>query len=153
MSSKTHGGPGPGAQVHVPLHTGGRETVRITEGELKGDVATVLSRILTISIPGVGNWQTALPVLEALQPRQVLLAFDSDWRKNSHVALALAFALLRARYRLFTEDWHNEPEKGIDDLLAAGKAPTLPSAALAIAAKSRVTARILKGRWPCHATV
>jgi hypothetical protein len=127
--------------------------VRITEGELKGDVATVLSRILTISIPGVGNWQTALPVLEALQPRQVLLAFDSDWRKNSHVALALAFALLRARYRLFTEDWHNEPEKGIDDLLAAGKAPTLPSAALAIAAKSRVTARILKGRWPCHATV
>jgi hypothetical protein len=156
ISSARYGGPGPGAPVHVPLHAGAREQVRVTEGELKADVATVLSGTLTLSIPGVGHWAAVLPVLEGLHPRQVLLAFDSDWRRNAQVAsrlTALAFALMRAGYVLFTEDWHHEPEKGIDDLLAAGKAPARHSAALALAAQSRVTARTLKGGRPCHAAV
>lgn len=38
MSSSKHGGPGPGAQVHVPFHDNPDENaVRLTEGELKAE--------------------------------------------------------------------------------------------------------------------
>jgi hypothetical protein len=129
VSSAKHGGPGPGAQVHVPLHTaapGG--VVRITEGELKADVATVLSDTLTLSVPGVATWRPVLPILEALHPCQVLLAFDADWRTNGHVGQALGqvtAALLQAGYQVETEAWPSAAGKGIDDLLAAGHIPTL----------------------------
>ena len=109
ISSAKHGGPSPGAPVHVPLYEGARgTTVRLTEGELKADVATALSGLLTLSIPGVAMWRKALPVLEALQPQRVLLAFDADWRSNPHVAHALgqaAFALVKAGYEVQVEDW------------------------------------------------
>ena len=109
ISSSKHGGPSPGAPVHVPLYEGARgTTVRLTEGELKADVATALSGLLTLSIPGVAMWRKALPVLEALQPQRVLLAFDADWRSNPHVAHALgqaAFALVTAGYEVQVEDW------------------------------------------------
>jgi hypothetical protein len=53
VSSVKHDGPGPGAQVHAPLHSGlYGDTVRLTEGELKADLATVLSGVLTICVPG-----------------------------------------------------------------------------------------------------
>ena len=69
ISSTKYGGPGPGAPVHVPHHTGmSLEVIRVTEGELKADVATVLTGILTLSIPGVSAWRAVIRVLEQLQP-------------------------------------------------------------------------------------
>jgi hypothetical protein len=54
MSSSKYGGPGPGTPVHVALWDGEDQSVaRFTEGELKADVATALSGIPTVSIPGV----------------------------------------------------------------------------------------------------
>src|SRR5262249_29587763 len=110
ISSAKHGGPSPGAQVHVPLHDGPYgDTVRLTEGELKADIATALSGLLTVSIPGVALWRKVLPVLQLLQPRQVRLAFDADWRTNPYVARALAhgaFALVKAGYAVQVEDWN-----------------------------------------------
>jgi hypothetical protein len=44
------------------------EVIRMTEGELKADVATVLTGILTLSIPGVSAWRAVIRVLEQLQP-------------------------------------------------------------------------------------
>jgi hypothetical protein len=109
ISSAKYSGPTPGAQIHVPLFNGVRgDTVRLTEGELKADVATVLSDTLTISIPGVAIWRKALGVLQNIQPRRALLAFDSGWRTNIHVAQALgqaAFALVDAGYEVAVEDW------------------------------------------------
>jgi hypothetical protein len=138
VSSTKHGGPSPGAPVHVPLYEGARgNRVRLTEGELKADVATVLSGLLTLSIPGVSMWRKALPVLEELRPQQVLLAFDADWRINPQVAHALgqaAFALVKASYEVQVEDWALALGKGIDDLLAAGHTPAWRSSALAFGA-------------------
>jgi hypothetical protein len=135
LSSTRYGGPGPGAQVHVPLHIGAHDVVRVTEGELKADIATALSGMLTLSLPGVAHWAAVVPVLAGLHPRQVLLAFDADWRTNRQVALALghiALALLRAGYALQTEDWAPAQGKGIDDLLAAGGLPARHAATLAL---------------------
>lgn len=129
LSSKAHGGPGPGAPVHVPLWDGPvGETVRVTEGELKADVATVLSGVLTISIPGVSCWRGAIPVLKALGVRSVLLAFDADCHTNFHVINALRqaiTALRRARFSVIQEVWPPECGKGIDDVLAAGYGPAV----------------------------
>jgi DNA primase len=93
MSSRKHGGPTPGACVHVPLYSGQFDVVRLTEGELKADVSTVLAGTLTISVPGVTNYPLALAVLEALQVRRALLAFDADARYKPTVARALAGAM------------------------------------------------------------
>lgn len=152
ISSAKHDGPSPGAQVHVPMHDGIRgDIVRLTEGELKADVATALSGILTVSVPGVAMWRKALPVLELLKPARVLLAFDADWRSNAHVAQALgqsAFALTEAGYTVHVEDWDPALGKGIDDLLAAGHSPALHSSALAFGAALRGQARPWTGNLP-----
>lgn len=113
LSSTRSGGPGPGAPVHVPLTLeDGRdlERVRLTEGELKADLATVLDadRILTLSVPGVGAWRAALPVLEALRAPTVRLAFDRDAWTNPHVARALrdaAAGIEAAGFNLEVERW------------------------------------------------
>jgi hypothetical protein len=150
VSSTKHGGPSPGAPVHVPLSAGVRgDTVRLTEGELKSDIATALSRLLTISVPGVAMWCKALPLLQHLQARQVLLAFDADWRSNPHVAYALgqaAFALVKAGYEVQVEDWDPALGKGVDDLLAAGHTPGQQSSALAFGAGLRGHARAWTGQ-------
>lgn len=126
-------GPSPGTQMHVPLHPedvapAPATTVRLTEGELKADVATCLSRILTLSIPGVGCWRAALPLLEQLQARTVLLAFDADARRNRSVARNLQLAargFADAGLEVRLEVWPEEDGKGIDDLLAGGGSPTI----------------------------
>jgi len=113
VSSVRDGGPGPGAPVHVPTPLeDGRDPdrVRLTEGELKADVATVLDpdRILTVSAPGVAAWRAALPVLAALRPRTVRLAFDRDAWTNPHVARALrdaAAGIEAAGFNLEIETW------------------------------------------------
>src|SRR5262249_29823230 len=104
------------------------------------DIATALSGLLTISIPGVAMWRKALPIVQYLQVRQVLLAFDADWRTNPHVAQALgqaAFALVTAGYAVQVENWDPALRKGIDDLLAAGHPPVRQSSALAFGAAVR----------------
>jgi hypothetical protein len=152
VSSTKHGGPSPGAPVHVPLYEGTRgDIVRLTEGELKSDIATALSRLLTISLPGVAMWRKALPVLEGLRPQQVLLAFDVDWRTNPHVAQALghtALALVKAGYEVQVENWYPALGKGIDDLLAARHTPAVQSVALAFGASVRGQARPWTGQLP-----
>lgn len=91
ISSVKRGGTSPGAPIHVPVFTASdRATCRITEGELKADVATALSGMLTISIPGVNAWRAVLPVLRAMNVKNVRLAFDADYRTNPHVADALS---------------------------------------------------------------
>lgn len=71
-------GPSPGSPVHVPLGIPmTASTVRITEGELKADVAFVLDGTPTIVVPGVTQWRPALPLLETLGARTAVLSFDA----------------------------------------------------------------------------
>ena len=152
ISSTKYGGPGPGAPVHVPHHTGlSLEVIRVTEGELKADVATVLTGILTLSIPGVSAWRAAIPVLQHLQPRTIRLAFDADWRTNPVVARALAaaaMALTTQGWSVVVEVWDPAEGKGIDDVVAAGHRPVLQapvlSHGLSVRAESRVYHRPLR---------
>ncbi len=126
LSSSYHEGPGPGNRVHVPMYQGDTSAVRITEGELKADIATALSGMLTISVPGVSSWRQALPVLNEWKAKAVHLAFDADAKENLNVARALqktAEALGENGYLVKLETWDVRDGKGIDDLLTNGKNP------------------------------
>ena len=116
----------------VPVHTRTPGApVRITEGELKADVATLLSGVLTLSVPGVSAWRRALPLLQQLGVTTVHLAFDADWRQNPHVARALAQAtqaIVDAEYTVAVETWDIAQGKGIDDVLATGYTPVAQEA-------------------------
>jgi hypothetical protein len=152
VSARKHGGPGPGSPVHIPLHPGLNTTlVRVTEGALKADIATMLSGVLTVGLPGVGTWRRAAPVLAQLGAKVARLAFDADASVNLAVARALANLAEDLRAKGFTvevERWGLADGKGIDDLLAAGKKPEVltgdaafaaVSTALAAAARADVT--------------
>jgi hypothetical protein len=140
LSSSRHGGPGPGSPVHVPLGVAAPcPRVRLTEGELKSDVATSLSNLPTISVAGVTNWLPCLDVLRALGAKTIVMAFDADAPEKAQVAQALsscAQALASGGFAVELERWRPE-HKGIDDLLTAGGTPELlcgPDAMAAIRA-------------------
>jgi hypothetical protein len=71
-------GPGCGSPVHVPLGVAARaEVIRITEGELKADVAFALDGTPTVGVPGVTQWKPALPLLKELGAQTVVVAYDA----------------------------------------------------------------------------
>jgi len=111
FSSRKHNGPGAICKVHVPKHTGTSSIlIRITEGELKADIATALTQVLTLSIPGVSMWRSVVPVLRELNAQTVRIAFDSDADTNPIVARALTqtkTALLTEGFQVEVETWKN----------------------------------------------
>lgn len=131
LGRKMSGGAGQINLPHVPIFSGDKlviSVLRITEGELKADIATVLSGILTISFPGVGSWRLTLPIIKHFRPQKVLVAFDSDSRTNRMVVthmLNCITELLNPENGLGIDEvgievW-DSAFKGIDDALAAGK--------------------------------
>jgi hypothetical protein len=122
ISSGTHGGPGPGARDHNPLDKTKRGSlVRITEGELKADVATSKSDIYTIGVPGIGRFASVLASIPASD--EVRLAPDADAVTNPHVARCVLEAIRRARelgLNFVVESWSADAGKGIDDVLKVG---------------------------------
>lgn len=124
-------GPAPLLAPHYPLGAvAGERTVRLTEGRLKGDVATAITGILTIALPGVSCWRPALQELRELGAVRILLAYDADWHRNANVARAMLStmeALLAEGMEVAVEVWDESDGKGIDDLLAGGGAPQVLS--------------------------
>ncbi len=135
-AAPSKGGYGPGSPIHVPLGLSHPlEMVRLTEGELKADSASLLSLKPTIATPGVGSWRRSIPIAKALGASVVLLAFDSDSATKPPVARALAdcaAGLADKGFDVHLELWAAADGKGIDDLLKAGKSPTVVSGAAAM---------------------
>jgi hypothetical protein len=151
-SSAGYGGPGPGAPVHFPLGMPEvTELVRLTEGELKADLIQAQTDLPTVSIPGVGSWRPALAMLKALGCKAVRLAFDADAWDNFTVARALsnsAKALAEAGFAVEMERWDQADGKGLDDLLAVGKAPELLQGEAALQAVRDILAEASAGEEP-----
>ena len=128
-SVKIEGGVGPGSPIHAALGLAPpQRTIRITEGALKADIAARLSGVPTIAVPGVGNWKGTIQVLKDARAETARIAYDADARSNIHVANPLRDlfdALAEAGFRVELEVWDESDGKGIDDLLHAGKTPTV----------------------------
>jgi hypothetical protein len=109
VSSFKHRGCSPGSPVHVPLGiTAPAPLVRITEGELKADIAFALSGVPTISFPGADMWSQVIPVLRELSTTTVRVAFDADCETNQQVArrlLECANGLRAEEFAVELERW------------------------------------------------
>jgi hypothetical protein len=122
-----------GAPVHYPARPDGfdhaRTVLRVTEGELKADVAFDRSGVYTIGLPGVTAWRRALHRICLLVPERVLVAFDwADVQTNFPVYqqwVTFVGGLRDQGLRVAVEIWDDESHKGIDDALAAGEATEL----------------------------
>jgi hypothetical protein len=120
--------------VHYPIIESRGKLLRITEGEIKSDLISLLNATYTISIPGINAWEWALDSVKILKPERVLLAFDADKNKRTStstgadtepfaVAKALSqlyLALKELKIDVVIEDWPEEHGKGLDDVLSAG---------------------------------
>lgn len=131
---------------HWPARLKSNQTltkIRVTEGELKADIASNISNIYTISMPGVGLWREAMKEIDSLKEKPTVhLAYDSDKDREHHpeygtgktgeegkeggsylVARSLIefYSELELNgYKVVVEDWDAKEGKGIDDVLAAG---------------------------------
>ncbi len=151
-AGKDRRGPGPGKPlpIHVPLFKGDRSTVRITEGALKADVATILSGTLTLGTPGLA-WRGVVAVLRQLEAKTARVAYDADASTNPNVAHCIqgvAANLQAEGFVVELELWDIADGKGIDDLLAAGKTPTV----LTGAAVDEAVAKIVTEAAACMPT-
>lgn len=128
----TRGGPSAGTPVHCPYTPPSNiDTLRITEGEIKADIAWRKTGVYTVSIPGVNAWPSALPVIEELKPKKILLSFDyPDVLSKGGVARLLrlfAEELNKNGHEIGLETWDtsNPNAKGIDDALQLSITPTI----------------------------
>lgn len=129
LSSTAKGGWGPGTPVNVvwPLKRTSN-VVYITEGGYKPYIVSDRLNVLTIGIPGAGNWRGIIPVLSELKPKNLVIALDvdanknPDGRPNPHVERyeqEMVAKLQEEGYTVLRATWANE--KGPDDVLVAGK--------------------------------
>jgi hypothetical protein len=96
--------------------------VRVTAGPLKADVAFVLSGAPTIAVATETAWKDALPLLQAIGPQRVELAFDMDREREVKVKEQLGefrLRLIRGGYTTRPLSW-DASHKGLDDALKAG---------------------------------
>lgn len=102
------------------------ETVYLTEGVLKADVASALSGKNFIGIAGVNNVSQLPKVLDDLKKRGVIriaIALDMDYREKQEVAKALLHIkeIIKASGLEQVMLTWNEEYKGIDDFLLSKK--------------------------------
>jgi len=125
LTSSNHEGAAADNAAHVPSAalalrpTAGR--LVITEGELKADVATALSGVPVVSVPGVESWEKGLDVALAWGVQTVDVCFDMDRMGNRKVADAarcLVSELRREGLDAGTRKWDRR-FKGLDDFLLA----------------------------------
>jgi hypothetical protein len=117
------------------------DTLRITEGEFKAEIATEYTGVYTVSISGVSSWRMAIDAIKELKPKKVLLCFDADKDKANPyinkdgasdpteedlskvgVALAKLYCAIRDNQLAHPviEHWPMAAGKGIDDVITDG---------------------------------
>ncbi|MCY7454331.1 hypothetical protein [Bacillus altitudinis] len=119
------------------------ETIWITEGALKGDIAcSFLQKFYNasdglgetfVSLPGVNSWALIKPLLREMEVKKVIIAIDSDASTNNYVKkhlLELIAYLEETNIKTIYGIWSMNTKdgtstKGIDDLFINGYRPML----------------------------
>ena len=132
-SRAARGGTASGSPPHWTPAGSDAEGLSVTEGALKGNVASHLSEQRFLCVQGVhaGQGKRVVEELQIVQwdPRKsITLYLDyGDLRKNEHVRLglvAMGRALVAAGYDVRVASWDATKAKGVDDALFAGLAIT-----------------------------
>ena len=132
LSGSSKGGIGCGTPIHVAKAD--TDTVWITEGALKADIASAYLNQTVMAMAGVSSYKEdeLQQTLQQLNAKQVVIAFDADKARNANVQDAynrLAKRLISWGYQVQSAEWPENEGKGIDDLLVAGGKYQLTAAA------------------------
>lgn len=135
LSGNNHGGVSPPAMPHVAYPSSAIKcnwngTAWITEGVIKANMAAERIPGTVIGLPGVSTWQPEIlyELLASLQAREVVIAFDADYRDKKEVREALVRlvdTLFEAGFAVHGAIWSNEAGKGLDDVLVNGGEVTI----------------------------
>ncbi len=111
-----------GSPVHIvmPNKPIQNNTVYITEGPLKADIASYLLEVPFIGIAGVGMYKQAVDVAVNMGVKTAPILFDMDKLENIHVKNAeskLIQELSAQKIKAFPITWNAKIGKGIDDVL------------------------------------
>ncbi len=123
---KKSGGLSSGTPLHFACHNAvsSDKPILITEGALKAETAQTLSPEFSV-IASAGVSCSHREIIQATRFRSVLIAFDSDYRRNRHVAKQIA-RLLEMRFADAKQNGYDshtnflvwsDKFKGIDDAL------------------------------------
>lgn len=120
---------GTGSSTHCHVAMGDTEEIWITEGEKKSEVVRHFTGNTCISVPGVGEWHKAIPIIKDLSPKRVVVAYDADKKINPDVRFYES-RLIEALKELpgvivLVAEWDLAHGKGIDDymLMMSGHVP------------------------------
>lgn len=119
-------GSGSIATAFIPENSKSKSII-ITEGHFKAKKISEEKNCISISVQGVSNWKSIIPVFENIIKRfdikHVFIAFDSDFKYNSSVfnyAKLLSKCLSDMNYDLHYLIWKCLYGKGIDDVINNG---------------------------------
>lgn len=122
-SSQKEGGCSSGTPAHVSIPTEVKDSrVWITEGPLKADIAAKHSGAVFIGIMSSGTWVPAIEVLDMIVAKEVVTAYDMDFKTNDMVSKPLELLheeLIKKGLKVNQSSWW-EKKKGIDDALTSG---------------------------------
>lgn len=134
LSSSKQGGASSGVPLHVAKPQDGFKgnSLWVTEGPLKADIAAQYLGVPVVAVPGVSNWKEVPALAQELGAVVVVVAYDADKATKSAVAFheeSLVRALRRAGFIVAVASWDPARGKGLDDLLVGGGRPTVRRAA------------------------
>lgn len=123
-SANQPGGTSPGVPVAVWKPEKAHGAIWITEGPLKGLIASQRLNACVLAVPGVSNFQGVFPLLDgAPTGLSVVVAYDADaaakievWRARE----SLCYALRARGLDVKLANWDGSKAKGVDDCLLAG---------------------------------
>lgn len=110
------------------------EEVWLTEGPLKGDIASERLKRPFICVAGMSSWKAVIPYLKELKPEHIVLAFDSDAQSKDNIR-QLVKECAKEIYTIREEInkdlhmsiglWKEKDGKGVDDLTINGYRPRI----------------------------
>ena len=83
---------GAGAENWIHISGAATKTAIITEGPMKGDIASLITGLCVISVAGVSSLDKLSEILEIMKKRglqTILICFDMDFFQNPHVQTGL----------------------------------------------------------------
>ncbi len=121
-------GTGANSVYHVAKAGNSSTKVWITEGPLKGDIASHIIEETFVCVPGVNAWRKSDMVKDLVNygVKEVIIAYDADVFSNLYVSKAadkLFKALREVGIRTLFAVWSINKGKGIDDMLQNGYKP------------------------------
>jgi len=120
LSSRGHyAGCSPGVPVHVAGSVSVNSEIWIVEGPIKADIVSLKLDRLVLAVAGVGNWSGLIPIIQDLNPKRAIVAYDMDKISNPIVKLhseELIACLIKNGTRTFEADWDSH-FKGLDNFL------------------------------------